>query len=244
MKIYTPLFIIVLLFSACQKELEPFNPVVEATSPTYETLGDFNQEGKPGYLVTPDVISSDLTTFITNTFPENQDLRNSNPGLLAGPANGDISITQSSEVFLTFVTQGTVYKNTIAFYTYPTNTPPDSVNDIKTITYIFPNAGGGTPLLPGDKVRIGRFGAGTSIGFVLLKDAYNNSTHKINNSTPHYSSNDILNPEVNSDLKKHAVLVDYPTDNIVLIGFEDIDRTLPGCDHDFNDVVVYATIKR
>jgi len=241
---YVPLFIIVLMSSACKKDVEPATSVVKFTSTTYQTLGDFNAEGKPNYLETSDVISSNLSTFINNTFPENKDLRNTNPGLFSSQAIADINITQSSEVFLTFVTQGTIYKNTIGFYTYPTNNPPDSVNDIKIITYAFPNAGGGTPLLPGDKVRIGRFSAGTSIGFVLLKDAYNNSTKTINNNVPHYCSNDVLNPEIDANLKKHAVLVNYPAEHIVLIGFEDIDRTMAGCDHDFNDVVVYATVKQ
>jgi hypothetical protein len=57
----------------------------------------------------------------------------------------------------------------------------------------------------------------------------------------HFCSNDILNPEVDPKLKKHAVLINAP-DNRVLIGFEDLNRTLPQCDHDFNDVVVYSTV--
>ena len=58
----------------------------------------------------------------------------------------------------------------------------------------------------------------------------------------HFCSNDVLNPEINVNLKKHAVLIDYPAENKTLIGFEDLDRTIDLCDHDFNDVVLYATV--
>lgn len=58
----------------------------------------------------------------------------------------------------------------------------------------------------------------------------------------HFCSNDILNPEVDPNLKKHAVLINFSAENKVLIGFEDRDRTLPNCDHDFNDLLVYCTV--
>ncbi len=75
-----------------------------------------------------------------------------------------------------------------------------------------------------------------------MKNAWNPSTKTINNTAVHFCSNDVLNPEYDQNLKKHAVLINYSVDNVVLIGFEDIDRTQNNCDHDFNDVVVYATI--
>jgi len=48
---------------------------------------------------------------------------------------------------------------------------------------------------------------------------------------------------VDFKLKKHAVLISYAPENKILIGFEDTDRTNSQCDNDFNDVVVYATVK-
>jgi hypothetical protein len=130
----------------------------------------------------------------------------------------------------------------LAFYTYPTGTSPTSTKDIDTITYIFPSGGNRSTLELGDKVKIGKFEAGTSIGFVLLKDGWDTTNHKLNNKVIHYCSNDILNPEVDPNLKKHAVMVYYAPENKTLIGFEDIDRTYDWCDHDFNDLVVYCTV--
>ncbi len=240
-KIYTPLFIIILVLVACTKEKTVTRPV-EFTSTTYESLGTYDNTGKPSYLLPKDQISSGLMSFISNTLPERTDLRKTNPELLTTKAIADIALTQQSDIFVTFVSQGAGNTNAIAFYTYPTNAPPSSAKDIHVITYFFPHAGSGTPLQAGDKVKIGRFNAGTSIGFVLLQNAWDNTTGKLNDKSVHFCSNDVLNPEVDPNLKKHAVLINYPPENKIIIGFEDEDRTTNGCDHDFNDAVLYATV--
>ena len=104
-------------------------------------MGTYDSLGKPDYLLTKDSISSTLLSFIRNTLPEGKDLRNSHPELLASSAIGDITITQPSDVFITFVSQTGGYTNSMAFYTYPTTQPPASAKDIQLITYIFPNSG-------------------------------------------------------------------------------------------------------
>ncbi|MEP6596505.1 MAG: DUF4114 domain-containing protein, partial [Ginsengibacter sp.] len=190
-----------------------------------------------------DAISSNMLSFINSILIEKSDLRTTHPELLSTSAIADIAITQPSDVLITFVFEVTGNSpNALAFYTYPTNTPPASAKDIKTITYFFPSAGSGTKLAAGDKVKIGRFQPGTSIGFVLLKGAWNATTHTLDDNVIHFCSNDVLNPEVDPNLKKHAVLVNYAAENKVLIGFENTDRTSTQCDHDFNDIVIYATV--
>ncbi len=225
---------------SCKKD--PVTKTVEFNSTTYEGLGTFDDLGEPNNLTTADSISSALLAFANTTLPERSDLRNTNPELLTTKAIADIAIISQSDVFITFIAQGTGFTNTFAFYTYPTNKQPSSTADIKKIIYVFPNAGKSTPLKKGDKVKIGRFDAGTSIGFVLLKSGWDSTTHTINNKSVHFCSNDVLNPEVDPNLKKHAVLINYPAENKVLIGFEDIDRTEPNCDHDFNDLLLFCTV--
>jgi hypothetical protein len=245
MKRFSPFFICLLMLGACKtSQVVPVTVPVKFTATTYQTLGNFDNLGNPSYLTTNDVISSDLKTYISTTLPEGKDLRTTRPDLLTNKAIGDITMTQKSDVSITYVSTGpgTSYADAIAFYTYPTNAPPASAQDIKKITYIFPNAGGGTYLQPGNKVKIGTFTVGTSIGFVLLQNAWNSTTKTINTDVPHYCTNDILNPEVDPNLKKHAVLINYAPENKVFIGFEDTDRTSPQSDHDFNDVVIYATV--
>jgi hypothetical protein len=240
------LSLLLLLFAvlySCKKEKPALSVPVKFTATTYQTLGAFDNSGKPLTMDTPDVVSDTMLNYIHTTLPEHVNLATSRPDLLSSTAIGDITITQKSEIDITFVSQGTGYTDAIAFYTYPTNSPPASATDIKSITYIFPNAGNNTTLKPGDKVNIGTFDVGTSVGFVLLQNAWNATTKTLDNSVVHFCSNDVLNPEVAANLKKHAVLLNYAPEHKTLIGFEDIDRTLPLCDNDFNDVVIYATLK-
>ncbi len=241
MKKYTPLLIIILVFAACKKD--PVTVPVKFTETTYQTLASYDTSGVPSNLLPRDVISSDMKSFIQTSLPEKKDLRITNNELLTTKAIADIKITQTSDVFITYVSQVTQSTNALAFYTYPTNNPPASAKDIKQIIYVFPSVGLGTKLQAGDKVKLGRFEVGTSIGFVILKDAWNTTTKSLDNNAVHFASNDVLNPEVDPNLKKHAVLINYAPENKVLIGFENTDRTTDKCDHDFNDVVVYATVK-
>lgn len=229
------------MVNACKKAA--VTKPVEFTSTIYQTLGTYDSLGKPNYLVLPDTISPSLLSFVNNTLPERKNLTISHPELFSSTAIADITITQPSDVYVTFVLEGTGYANSLAFYTYPTNQSPTSAKDISLITYIFPCCGGNkTPLHSGDKVKIGRFDIGTSIGFVLMQNAWDTTAHILNNDVVHFCTNDALNPEVDPKLKKHAVLINYAPENKVIIGFEDIDRTLPYCDNDFNDVVMYCTV--
>ena len=65
----------------------------------------------------------------------------------------------------------------------------------------------------------------------------------MNDKAPHFCSNMELNPENLEEFKPHTALFEFPEEKKVIIGFEDINRTKPECDHDFNDVVIYATVK-
>ena len=245
MKKHALLFIGILVITislvTCKKD-KPVTIPVEFNSTTYVTLASYDSFGKPSNLLPPDAISSNLMSYVNSILIEESDLRPRHPELLSTSAIADIAITQASDVFITFVSQITTFTNGVAFYTYSTTAPPTSPDDIKTITYFFPNAGTGTKLKPGDKLKIGRFQPGTSIGFVLLKSAWDPTTKRLNNKVVHFCSNDVLNPEVDPALKKHAVLINYAAENKVLIGFENSDRSSERCDHDFNDVILYATV--
>jgi len=248
MKIYLSLCVVVLILAvyACKKKTSaqpgPVTKPVDFTATSYQTLGAYDSSGTPNYLLPPDGISPDMKSYINSMLIEKTDLRTTHPELLTNPAIADIVITAPSDVFITFVAELTNSKNALAFYTYPTNNPPASAKDIAAITYTFPSIGIGTKLQPGDKVKIGRFQPGTSIGFVLMKDAWDPNTKTLDNSAVHFCSNDVLNPEVASNLKKHAVLINYAPENKVLVGFENTNRTVETCDHDFNDVVIYVTV--
>ena len=233
------LFFIFFAFYGCKKNKND----AKFQTTTYQNLGSFDASGEPGYLATKDTISPALMTYVNSILQNGQNLTKSHPELFTSSTIGDIAVTQASDVFVTFVSQDGGYTNSLAFYTYPTSQPIKSDKDIQVITYIFPNSGIHTPLKPGDKVRLGRFNPGTSIGFVILQQGWDTLTHTLTNKVTHFCTNDILNPEDDAKLKRHAVLIPYTPENKTLIGFEDLLRTNPICDNDFNDVIFYCSLK-
>lgn len=204
--------------------------------------------GRPKYLeATPDVIDASLLNYVNASLPENKPLTTSHPEYLATSAANNIVVTQSSDVFVTFVSEGASFLNTLAYYTYDTDDPPTNTSlggilgGIDKITMVFPNAsayqsGGG--LISGDKVKLGKFDAGTTIAFVLLQNAWT-STGVSTTGTKFYSETK-FNPEIAAAKKKHSVLLYDNIHNVYLLGFEDTSRESTS-DNDFNDLVVYVT---
>ncbi|MDT3402453.1 LruC domain-containing protein [Mucilaginibacter terrae] len=198
--------------------------------------------GRPVYLEsTPDAIDASLLSYINASLPEGSQLPNTHPEYLTNSAVPNLKITATADVWITFVSEGAGYMNSLAYYTYPTNNPPTTVDDIDNATLIFPNAsanGSGGGLKSGDKVKIGRFNAGTTIGFVLLQNAWTGSG--VQTTATKFYSDYRLNPETNTSKKKHVVTLFDNVHKLFLMGFEDINRE-NGSDQDFNDLVVYAT---
>jgi LruC domain-containing protein len=212
---------------------------------TYTYMGTYDDQGVPNYLVSPpDVISAQLLSFLNTSLPEGVDVRKLHPQYLQSTATSDINITQTADVWVTFVSEGAGYLNSLGYYTYPTGNPPQSASDITQIYYIFPNAslpGSGGDLKSGSKVKLGRFNAGTSIGFVLLSNAWNGGSKTINSNAQKFYSTTVCNPETDTSLKRHTVLLYDADQNLFMTGFEDMFRQNPSCDNDFNDVVFYTT---
>ncbi|MGV3704126.1 MAG: LruC domain-containing protein [Arcticibacter sp.] len=198
--------------------------------------------GRPVYLEsTPDVIPASLLSYVNASLPEGSALTRTHPEYLSSTAVPDLHINATSDVWITFVSEGAGLLNSLGYYTYPTNTPPTRVDDISKITLIFPNSsaiGSAGGLNSGDKVKLGRFNAGTSIGFVLLQNAW--SSTGVMTSTVKFYSNPSFNPETTAATKKHTVTLYDDVHKLFLIGFEDLNRQTES-DNDFNDLVVYAT---
>lgn len=198
--------------------------------------------GVPTNLLSPrDVISNTMLEFINASLPEQKPVPVNHPDYLNPNANIDIQITALADVWVTFVHEGAGYKNTLGYYVYDTSNPPTNLSQIDTITYLFPNAsfinsGGG--LRSGDKVLVGRFPAGKSIGWVLLANAWNNNG--VNSNAQKFFSNKVMNPE-SAAYKQHHVLLYDDINKLFLIGFEDQFRENGGSDNDFNDLVFYVT---
>lgn len=204
--------------------------------------------GKPAYLeTTSDVIDASLLSYVNASLPESKTVPNLHPEYLANTATRVINVTARSEVWITFVSEGAGFQNALGFYTYRTGSPPNSASGgtlfggIDKITYVFPNAsstGSGGGLKSGDKVKLGTFDAGTTIGFVLLQNAW--TGNGVNTSGTKFYTQDEFNPESTSALRKHTVMLYDAAHKLYLLGFEDQNRS-GSSDNDFNDLVVYAT---
>lgn len=217
------------------------NSFLGTAATSYVSMGNTDSYGRPKYLTTSDVISSTLLSFINASLPESTPLTKSHPQYLTDAATGTVNVTAKSDVWITFVSEGAGYANAIGYYTYPTGSAPTKPSDITTVNVAFPNAsayGSGGNMRAGDKVKLGTFDAGTSIGFVLLANGWAGSNNVYTDVTKYYSDPQ-LNPETNSTYKKHSVLLYDATNKLYLVGFEDLAR--PDGDQDFNDVVFYAT---
>ncbi|MEQ8237967.1 MAG: LruC domain-containing protein [Cyclobacteriaceae bacterium] len=207
---------------------------------TIKTLGTYDSQGVPDYLEPSDIITAELLEFISASLPESMPVPTYHPAFLANDAQTNVDIIKTADVWVTFVHEGAGYKNVLGFYTYPTGNPPSSVDDITEVTIIFPNVsfeGSGGGLQSGNKVRIGQFEPGTSVGFVLLANGWNGS---ITNGIRQVFSHEGLNPETNPDLQQHNVLLYDAQNELFLLGFEDLNR-MESSDEDFNDAVFYIT---
>jgi LruC domain-containing protein len=217
-------------------------PVVVNGIP-YAYMGSFNNAGYPSYL-TPiaDVVDQSLLADINASLPEGSRVPNTNPQFIPQGNAADLQLTDSADVWVTFVHEGAGYRNALGYYVYDVSNPPTSKSQIDTIYTIFPNssfAGSGGQLSSGDKVWLGSFGAGKAIGWVLFQNAFNTTSVRFNNLN--LFSNPDFNPESNANLRQHLAMLYHPTRDLVLLGFEDIARDNPSCDQDFNDAIFYVT---
>ncbi|MBC8054244.1 MAG: LruC domain-containing protein [Sphingobacteriaceae bacterium] len=220
------------------------NKSTRVSSVAYTYMGTIDNLGRPLSYREPQksIVSANLLNFLASALPDQQDIRNHHPQFVSDNATEHLNIVQLSDVWITFVAEGAGYLNTIGYYTYATNNPPALVSDITEIKLLFPNAsalGTGGSMEAGDKVHIGQFPAGTSIGFVLFENGWQNNTVSTQNRK--FYSESKFNPESDPALRTHTVLLNYAQENQFIIGFEDLHRQDPTCDHDFNDVILFAT---
>jgi LruC domain-containing protein len=218
----------------------PINNSIRSTL-NYKYLSTYNSQGVPSVMASNEIITAQMLSYINNSVPEHQPVPVYHPNYLNSNVNTDLDITQAAEVWITFVHEGAGYKNALGYYKYATSSPPSSVAQIDTVYMIFPNAsyynsGGG--LHSGNRVAIGSFPAGTSIGFVCISNGWNGSS--VGNGSSQLFSDKNLNSTSNPNLKQQSIMLFDNTYQQYYICFEDIKRDNSACDNDFNDLVFYA----
>jgi len=211
-----------------------------AVTVPYEYVQPYNSQGVPQGL-TRDVITADFIARVNATLPEFRQLMTYHPDYLLDSNQLKLKIDELADVWVTFVHEGAGYTNSLGCFTFPSDTPPATVAQISTMKIIFPNAsfiGSGGGLTSGDTLYIGRFPAGTTIGWFVVANGWNGSA--VGNGYGRYFSINGLNPE-SAALSQHSILVWDAEAQKLLFSFEDTNRASGGCDNDFNDVVFYAT---
>ncbi len=234
-------------------EVQGKTPVITTGYPTspreneivnYSYLGTYSGSGRPNYFVTPnDVISAKLLSNINASLPEGNSVAIRNPGYLTASAESNLNIKEIADVWITFVHEGAGYQNSLAYFTYPTATPPQTTAAITTLKIVLPNAsfsGSGGGMVSGNRVLIGRFQPGTSIGFCLIANGWSDNTKVVGAGLNKFFSIDALNPETSPSLRRHSVLFKDNESGVYLVGFDD-QRRDQASDNDFNDLMFYAT---
>lgn len=206
-------------------------------------IGSFNSNGLPNYLENPgDVIDNQFISEINSALPEGQSVSVNNAAIIAESGKSEAVLVQPCDVWITFISEGASFKNTLGYYVYDSSNPPTAASQIDSIFVILPNAslsGAGGDLQAGDKVYLGQFPAGKTIGWVLIQNAWSNGAVSPN-KTKFYSNND-FNYEADPSLKPHSVQLIDNGRELYLNGFEDVGRDKSNCDHDFNDLLFYVT---
>jgi len=214
-------------------------------TPAISYLGTYDYEGRPRYLVSTDVISSTLLSFINTSLPESKPVPTYHPDYMNSTAETNLNIEKKADVWVTFVSEGAGFLNSLGFYTYSTSNPPKTINDISKITIVIPNAslyGSAGNMRSGDKIHLGQFEAGTSIGFVLLQNAWSRDQQKVISTATMFFADDNLNTATETaSYLRHTVLLYDNTNKLFVQGFEDQTRSTNSSDNDFNDLVFYAT---
>jgi hypothetical protein len=206
-----------------------------------------------------DNIPANLLTDIKNTLPERISVFTNHPSLIR--ENVSTKIIKTSNVYVTFVHEGAQYRNSMGYFCYQTNNPPQSDTSITPILlfpdasykndYTFGSSNAGC-LVSGNKIQLkyrdpfgimwDTFPAGVSIGWVMVSNGFDpNASIGLStiNKDIFYSLSQ-FNPETNASQKQHCILLYDEQTQLSVIGFEDMKYN-SGSDHDFNDILFYAS---
>jgi LruC domain-containing protein len=232
------------LYSGSEKSADIQSSSLKSASANgFNYMGKYNSSGVPDYLITSDVIEQNLLDDINASLPESKKVPDVHPEYIAGNTETNIVLIKKADVWVTFVHEGAGYRNSLGYYTYKVGNEPKTRAEIEALTVVFPNlsfSGSGGGLKSGNKVYLGQFEANTVVCWFLVADGWNGSV--VTEAKGLLYSQTELNPEKKTELKNHMVLLWDKARNLLLMGFEDINREQNGCDNDFNDAVYYATV--
>lgn len=184
--------------------------------------------------ILPTDVEPDVLEELDIVFPERTNFVEQHPYLFSNSINHNIVLTEDSEVYLTFVSEGAGLTNSLGYYTYNPSTKIVEVGELD-LNILFPNISDNI-LDQGDMLQLGdrAFPAGTMVGFFLIVDGWR--AGKVNFENETFFTDTYLNLE---EQQQH-VLFKFENFNAIILSFE--DKLISGAgDKDYNDVVFTLT---
>jgi len=221
--------------------------------PPFRILGTWDKDGLPDYLDTRVSISEGELDTVNQVIPQGVKIYKEFPQYFADGVQTNVNLLIDTPVYLTFLHQDTGQKNVFCYFTYPTASPPTSVEEIDSLTIVFPHAHFNAGLEVGDRVKLGDFEAGTSIGFAVIRNGWakDKALLKDDDRVPTYGeyvfySIDELNPS-DEGVSQHFIIVndaDYNfrnTKDRLLMSCEDNHLKSSDPNNNWDDLIFYIT---
>ncbi|WPP49612.1 DUF4114 domain-containing protein [Catalinimonas niigatensis] len=198
---------------------------------------EWDEEGTPKNLCERATeVDENLENLMINNFIETANLIDRKPAYFADGVVTDLFIEEDTDLKITFYSEATLYQNTLGYYIYDPQNPPNSREEIKNMTILYPNAsakGSGGNLSKGDKVCLNDLKAGSAIGFFLVTKGWNGTEVTAGQYT-HFTTKR-LNKDRPKRYQQASLLLRAEEHKIGILSFEDI--RLPGGDKDYDDVI-------
>lgn len=214
-------------------EIMKYNP----ETGDYIDIGDWDDKGVPDYLCEyGSTIDAQLVENIFDELISMDDVSLRHPEWFASTVVNDLALIKDTDITITFLHEGAGHRNTLGYYTYPTEHVPATAGEIQDFTVLFPNVtykNQGGALERGDKLCLQKFKAGTTLGFFFNVNSFHEGTLSKGVYTHHTTLG--LNTKHPEGLKQNSLLLYDEASGTIILTFEDIRR--PGGDKDFEDAV-------
>jgi hypothetical protein len=226
------------------KSLEGGEVIKTSSTTKWVYMSTYNYQGVPdNILPVNEPVSQQLMTDINAALPAYKNEVAYHPEWFASTVPNNLDILSVSDVFITYITEGAGWMNALGYSVFNTSQPSASASAIDTIHIIFPNVsntGSGGGLNPGNKIYLGKFPAGKSIGFVSVPHGWNGISVYVGPSSDVWYSISAFNT-TDPLMLKHLLLFNDPSRQQILFTLEDQGK-YQGSDQDCNDNVFYVTI--
>ncbi|MFP4342055.1 MAG: DUF4114 domain-containing protein [Cyclobacteriaceae bacterium] len=180
-------------------------------------------------------VSQELKDLLAANFVPRKNIIQRKPQYFGAEVVTDLFLEEDTDLQITFYSESAGWTNSFGYYIYDPAMPPQSMEDLKNMTILFPNVSvqGSKGLMMGDKICLRDLKKGTAVGFFLIARGWMNN--KVTSGIHSNFTTQALNTDWPANHRQPSVLLDANADNVIILSFEDV--RLPGGDKDFDDAV-------